>query len=382
MKKSILFIAHSASRSGAPIVLLDLIRQLRLMKPEWQLDVLMLEGGSLESDFEKAAYRLFTPFRRVSKSLIRKGFDFFRFKILGVDLENEFVINYYKEVFDRQYDLCFFNSIEALQFLSIPVVQPYLENTQSILYLHESVSLYQKLNSPCLHMLSKMQRVVAISQRVKNQLNGFMDIHAQKADVIYSASVSEKQNLVFEAHNAESKKLEIYGSGVIHHRKGFDWFLQLALQVKNRYPDLPVAWTWIGFVDPLLRHLTEEDAEALGLDFTFTGEVNQPLEEYTQRDLLVITSREEPLSLAGIESAMLGKPVMYFKDRTGFEELDENASELAFPYGDLAAMAAKIKELAENRDKLNALGERNRLKFRNYTVEKMAESFIPIIENA
>lgn len=381
MKKSILFIAHSASRSGAPIVLLDLIKQLRIMKPEWQMDVLMLEGGSLESDFEKVAYRLFTPFRRVSKSLISKGFDFFRFKILGVDLENEFVINYYKKILDRQYNLYFYNSIEALQFLSIPAVQPYIENTQSILYLHESVSLYQKLNSPCLQMLSKMQRVVAISQRVKNQFHGFMNGQIPNTDIIYSASVSEKQNWVF-AGNSGNEKLEIYGSGIIHHRKGFDWFLQLAVEVKNRYPKLPVAWTWIGSVDSLLRQLTEEDAKTLGLDFTFTGEVNQPLEEYAQRDLLVITSREEPLSLAGIESAILGKPVMYFKDRTGFEELDENASELAFPYGDLAAMAAKIKELAENRDKLTVLGERNRLKFRKYTVEKMAESFIPIIENA
>lgn len=381
MKKSILFIAHSASRTGAPIVLLDLIRQLRIKRSAWQLEVLLLEGGALESDFEKTANRLFTPFRRVSKSWTRKGFDFFRSIILGVNLEDEFVTNYYKKVFGRQYDLCFYNSIEALQFLSITAVQPYIENNQSILYLHESVSLYQKLNSPCLQMLSKMQRIVAISQRVKNQLHGFMNGQIPNTDIIYSASVSEKQNWVF-AGNTENEKLEIYGSGVIHHRKGFDWFLQLALEVKNRYPKLPVAWTWIGSVDSLLRQLTEEDAKTLGLDFTFTGEVNQPLEEYAQRDFLVITSREEPLSLAGIESAMLGKPVMYFKDRTGFEELDENASEMAFPYGDLAAMAAKIKELAENRDKLNALGERNRLKFRNYTVEKMAESFIPIIENA
>jgi glycosyltransferase involved in cell wall biosynthesis len=156
----------------------------------------------------------------------------------------------------------------------------------------------------------------------------------------------------------------------------------LALEVKRRYPELPVTWTWIGAVDSLVYSLTLTDAILLGIDFQFTGEIRNPLEEYFKRDLMILTSREEPSSLAGFESSILGKPVMYFKDRTGFEEVDENAAELAFEYGDLAAMSDKIKELAENRDKLKTLGERNRIKFRNYMLENMAESFIQIIENA
>jgi len=380
MKKSILFIAHSASRSGAPIVLLDLIKQLRIKQPGWYLDALLLEGGALENEFEKAAHTLFTPYKRVSKSVIKIGVDYLRSKVLGINLEDEFINNYYRKILDRQYNICFYNSIEALQFLCLLPANQIELLPDSLLYLHKSVYYYKETKSPWLPLIKNMSKVIAISKRVRNQLLDCLPGEKPDIDIVYSASVRATEKLSFDS--AENNQLQVFGSGVIHHRKGLDWFFQLALEVKKRYPELPVAWTWIGSVDPLVSYLTESDANALGLDFTFTGEVNQPLKEYARRDLLVITSREEPLSLAGIERAMLGKPVMYFRDRTGFEELDENAAEMAFPYGDLAAMADKINELANNRDKLKFLGDRNRVKHRNYTVEKMAESFIPIIENA
>ncbi len=380
MKKRILFIAHSASRSGAPIVLLDLIKQLRVKQPAWQLDVFLLDGGVLEIEFTKAAHKVFTPFRRNKKLLPRKIIDFLRAKILSIHLEDEFINNYYKALFEEQCDVCFYNSIEALQFLCFLPQNGVKLPPVSLLYLHESVYYYQKINSPWLALVSNMSKVIAISKRVRNQLLDCLPDIKTEIDVVYSASVTSEEKLIDEF--ALNKKIAVFGSGVIHHRKGFDWFFQLALEVRKRYPELPITWTWIGAVDPLVSYLTLQDAKILGVDFVFTGEVNNPLEEYMRRDLLVVTSREEPLSLAAIECSMLGKPVMYFEDKTGFEELDDNASELAFAYGDLCGMADKIKELAENRDKLKTLGNRNHKKFRDHTVEKMAESFISLLENA
>jgi glycosyltransferase involved in cell wall biosynthesis len=362
------------------MALLSLISYLRKTKPEWFLGVLLLDGGDLESEFAEKAHKIHTPYKRKKKSVFLKGIDFLKAQIFRTKLERQYLSKYYSDLLALPYDVCFYNTIESLRILTLPYIPRDKMPSKSLLYLLESVYYYQKSDPLLVDLISQMDFVIATSNRVRKQLKESPVKIKSEVSVIYCSSIYKDYQI--DSKINDNVQMQIYGSGVVHHRKGFDWFFQLALEVKRRYPELPVTWTWIGAVDSLVYSLTLTDAILLGIDFQFTGEIRNPLEEYFKRDLMILTSREEPSSLAGFESSILGKPVMYFKDRTGFEEVDENAAELAFEYGDLAAMSDKIKELAENRDKLKTLGERNRIKFRNYMLENMAESFIQIIENA
>jgi hypothetical protein len=51
--KRILFIGHDATRSGAPFVLLHLLRWLRKNAPDLEFELLLLSGGELEREFRQ-----------------------------------------------------------------------------------------------------------------------------------------------------------------------------------------------------------------------------------------------------------------------------------------------------------------------------------------
>ncbi|HEX8833654.1 MAG TPA: hypothetical protein VF719_05610, partial [Abditibacteriaceae bacterium] len=51
-KKRILFISHAATRTGAPMMLLHLLRWLA-ENSDFECDLLLLRGGPLESEFYK-----------------------------------------------------------------------------------------------------------------------------------------------------------------------------------------------------------------------------------------------------------------------------------------------------------------------------------------
>lgn len=60
----ILFINHSCSRTGAPLVLLYFIQWLKEKHPEVQFDILSLGAGPLERDFDKLTTNHFKPFKK------------------------------------------------------------------------------------------------------------------------------------------------------------------------------------------------------------------------------------------------------------------------------------------------------------------------------
>jgi glycosyltransferase involved in cell wall biosynthesis len=371
--KKVLVISHSASRSGAPLVLLKLLKAIKHQAPEISFDILFLEDGELMDDFSEICNQTFTPFTRNKKSFFKKGTDFLRARILGVNLEEQFTEHYFKNIVNNRYDLIFYNTIEALRLWDISNTNLF-SGTNSLLYLHESVHYYCAKNSSLPERLKKIDIIVSISQRVKKQLLECIDIANENIKVIYSSSIEEDS--ILESKKAGSDKLRVFGSGIGHYRKGFDWFFQLAVRVRQKYPSTKISWTWIGWVDDLTQYFALQDANELGIELELVGQTDKPMEEYSQRDLLVLTAREEPLSLVAIECASIGIPVMYFKDKTGFEELDENKDELAFEYGDLDLMADKIYQLAENRQLLREFGQNNIDKAGQYTVTAMAKAFI------
>ncbi len=55
----VLFITHDASRSGAPMVLLHLMRWLKANQPEITFDILFVKRGVMERDFKALSIESF-----------------------------------------------------------------------------------------------------------------------------------------------------------------------------------------------------------------------------------------------------------------------------------------------------------------------------------
>jgi len=168
------------------------------------------------------------------------------------------------------------------------------------------------------------------------------------------AGVKEQFNIPEEAYI-------VLGSGHEAWRKGKDLFVQLAAQVRQKVPEQPVHFIWVGgWLNEDDRRIVLHDMHHLGLEdrVHFTGEVSNPLDYFAAGDVFALVSREDTFPLVCLEAAALGKPVLCFQGSGGMPEFVEKDAGYILPYLDLEAMAEKIAELASNPERRHQLGNR------------------------
>ena len=121
--KRVLFVGHEASRTGAPILLLHLLRWLK-QNSGMQFEILLREGGALEGDFAALAPTTVLKVSPVEEVLCKVC------KRLGWKMPARFTlagkaVNYAR---GRKIDLVYANTVvvaeeaEALASLALPLV--------------------------------------------------------------------------------------------------------------------------------------------------------------------------------------------------------------------------------------------------------------------
>lgn len=130
----------------------------------------------------------------------------------------------------------------------------------------------------------------------------------------------------------------VCGMGTVGWRKGTDLFLRVAAELGDEWSGV-----WIGDLEgspeaDRLRH----DLRILGLEgrVAFTGSLANPFAVLRQADVFCLTSREDPYPLAMVEAAALGLPVIGFRGSGGVVEFAEAGGALLADYVDTAGMAA------------------------------------------
>ena len=97
--------------------------------------------------------------------------------------------------------------------------------------------------------------------------------------------------------------------------------------VREKMTGCPVHFVWVGEIinDDFTRSVTRR-IEKLGLSGMchLVGEQSKPIELFCGGDLFVLTSREEPMGLAALEAASVGKPVVCFADAGGMPDFVES----------------------------------------------------------
>ncbi len=155
-----------------------------------------------------------------------------------------------------------------------------------------------------------------------------------------------------------SDGIVVLGLGSVQFRKGVDLFLSCAALVKRRAPELPIRFAWIGKgYDPL------KDAEysvylaaqikraALDEMVIFIREQVDLTGIYNGGDIMLITSRLDPLPNVAIDALSEGLPVLCFDNATGIADIlrmkDLDVCCVS-PYLDISDMADKVIILARS----------------------------------
>lgn len=159
----------------------------------------------------------------------------------------------------------------------------------------------------------------------------------------------------------------VVGLGRVQLRKGVDLFLTMASQVLRAQPDARIRFAWVGDgYSPddgmeFSTYLTDQiNREGLGDRFVLAGEVDDLSKVHAMTDLVVLTSRLDPMPNTSIEALSLGVPVVCFDRASGIAEVlsaDDDTRALVVPYLDTAAMARVVIDLHADTNQRDALSQ-------------------------
>jgi glycosyltransferase involved in cell wall biosynthesis len=168
-----------------------------------------------------------------------------------------------------------------------------------------------------------------------------------------------------------SNGLVVLGLGSVHIRKGVDLFLDCATRVCRSAPDLPIRFVWIGAShnrenDPhhYSVYLTDQVQRAgLAQRVQFIDELPNLESVYAAADILLLSSRLDPLPNVAIDALFEGLPVLCFDEATGIADILREhglADYCIAPYLDTARMADQLLTIAKSPDLRRELSKQSR----------------------
>lgn len=309
---NVLFVGHEASRTGAPVGFLSLMRWFKDQRMADPL-IWLRHGGPLTE-----AHEAIGP--------------------LAVGAEGK-----WQPADNRSIHLAYLNTAtlgafaEVLATKGIPV----------ICHVHEMEYGLRVTGARNLRQLHQhVTRFIACSCAVRDALIRVLGIEESKitvvpecVDVTRALRMAQEGSMTTEGKAAGVRTLA--GMGTVNWRKGTDLFLRVLAHL-NRHSGERWQGLWIGDLESApdrdqLRH----DIRVLGItdQMHFTGSLANPFPQLASADVYCLTSREDPYPLAMVEAAALGKPIVGFRGSGGVEEFAAEAGGILVDYADTSAMA-------------------------------------------
>lgn len=381
MDPKVLFISHSAARSGAPLVLLHFLNWMK-EHSNIGLEILVKSMGSLFTDYshlgQTKLYEFPIPkehkyYKIIQISGLHKFWEIYNIRQL---------ISHYKH---SNINLIYSNTITNgdllyhLSELDCPI----------ICHVHELNYWIERMGRDNIERVKQYtNRYVAVSNSVKWNLVENYEIPTEIIDVVYEfipiKPLSIDNQKIRQFLKIPEKALIIGGSGIETWRKGKDLFVNLANLVIKRCIEQSIHFVWVGpFGNEEEKFQLKYDLLKAGIDdkVHFTGEVSNPEDFFSTFDIFVLMSREDPFPLVSLEAASHGKPIICFDKSGGTPEFIESSMGFVVPYLDLYAMAEKIIYLAKNREIRIEMGNRAAEKVRRGNdVSVQAPKILEIID--
>lgn len=355
-RETVLIVSHEASRTGAPVLALNIARQLK--EKNYNIIAFLLLGGSLLTDFEELCDVVIKPFPQAHNQAVTTL------------------------VLDKLISLAGVKFAVVNSILSRSVLPVLLKNSVPSLYLvhefasytfpknaiREVVNLASQVvfSAPIVHEDNARQcgvlerRQAIILPQGKCEIPEFKDVEVDRDD--------EKKRLqkLFRPDSSPDGTIVILGAGFVQLRKGVDLFLACAARVIALRPQNSFRFVWVGGgfdADSDLGYSTylQEQVDRSGLDdvVCFAGEIVDISLAYELSDVLFLSSRLDPLPNVAIDAMYQELPVLCFDKATGIaDHLKENSfgDTCVVSYLNVEGMAQRLLELINDSEQRSALG--------------------------
>jgi glycosyltransferase involved in cell wall biosynthesis len=371
----VLFISHDANRTGAPIVLLHLLRWLKKQQT-LSFSILLLQRGELEEEFRAVAptYIWQKPATAGPLGITQRVWN--RIKRLNrphVSTRHVHEQHIISSLLRKTPNLIYANTVVSAEVgmqlktaLRCPVV----------CHVHELAMAIEGYFGTARfgNLLPEIDLVIAASEAVRSNLLATYAVASSKIVKVYEfiAAPEEEVSSVTEMDIRASLGIPadaflVAASGTYEWRKSPSLFIQLADYTRQHLEIMPY-FVWIGGrVESEAGRELQFDVDKLGLTqhVKFIGSRPNPLDYLRSADLFVLTSREDPYPLVCLEAATLAKPVLCFAQSGGMPEFVEDDSGCVVPYLQIELMARAIQELLLEPTKRNTLGRNAQTKVRS-----------------
>ena len=379
----ILFISHDASRTGAPIVLLHLMRWLK-DNTDYKFDVLLCEGGPLLGEFNEVAEEVFTWSQHPGKKWTLKNTILTRsLRYIRALLKYE---RFIKKIEKDEYSLVYANSARSSATLlkliklnsSVPIIQ-HIHELEYTIRSYCNPSAFRK-------SLKSTGKVIAVSKLVEKNLCRNYGLSAGDVELVYEfvpslKNVGVSKEIVRKSLGIDDEFI-LMASGTAIHRKGFDLVAIIARELKrNRNRKFKLIWVGVNENSDLC-YLVKDELNRFGLSdvVEFVAPVPNPIDYFNVCDLFLMLSREDPFPLVCLEVASLGKPILCFKDSVGSEEFIDDSTGGVIDYLNIPELCDRIEFFMDNQSELKRVGINIKNRVEEYSMEKSVMKIADIIK--
>jgi len=350
-KATILIVSHEASRTGAPILGLNLVQQF---SARYNVISLILGGGELTDHFRKAGGAVhIIDVRNIDDR--------------GLDKEVKTITARYMLTF------AIVNSVESRRVLK-PLRN---EGIPTVTLIHE-FSAYTRPRSAIPDVI--VQSTMTVFSTKVTLENAVSDFGLNPGSSIYvepqgkcivpttltGASEASREKLWLNQilrPEGRYRKFLVIGAGSVQLRKGVDLFIDCATILANQPGGERFQFVWIGsgydtdldgiysvyLADQMERGQVESQVQIL-------RPTSQIEVAYRAADLFLLSSRLDPLPNVAIDALTMGLPVLCFERTSGIADfLLENGlgEQCVAKYLDTHDLAQKVRALADS-DELRA----------------------------
>lgn len=345
----ILLISHDASRTGAPILLLNLANSLKEQQGV-SVTFWVKKSGPILSQFESIA-----PTFCIESLLWLKG---------PMDLKGR-LRKWRNEGRLRgqlhEFDVVISNTITNgdLHFLL-------KDHGCVVTYVHELSGVIASCTTPqdLDFVKQHTKRFLYPSLAVRDNLlknERIKQANLERLDYYIPDKKREAISMRDEVRRelgCSQEDIMICGMGTSDMRKGTDLFWRACELMCKNYPNAKFVWVGSRSGQPMHETIQKEAIEAgLSSNFSLVAPTDFPSKYLGAADIFFLSSREDPYPLVMIEAAMMGLPIVYFSGSGGADEFVGNSLGIGAEGFDPKNAAAALGFLAENPKERELLGD-------------------------
>jgi glycosyltransferase involved in cell wall biosynthesis len=342
-----LIIAHEATNSGSPRMLLEVLRGISARRgSSWSCEILVAGpgasgGGSLQQDFtEVGRVQTLLPPRLAGASRWLRAAD----RLL---LQRPRLARLRRQWMADGVDLVYANSATTGRILS----QLRSLRCPTVTHVHELAPALRRFNTPqaLSTVLTRSDHFFAVSRAVVEDLMT-LGVSAERITRIPNfisrlptlpdVSAARARVRVRLGRPEATPFRVVLGCGHIDPIKGPDRFVELARTLAPRFRDVVFVWLG-GEIDTAFAAKVRAAAQAGGGGsiVQFVGAVADPQDFFAASDVITVMSRLESFSRVALEAGALGRPVFAFASARGPVDLLPEAGLVAGDTVDEMAVA-------------------------------------------